>query len=164
MSNDANSFSDAEPRIFQINISNGGVPKLAVQSAQILEFGVAGDKQSNTVVHGGPDRAVCLYSLERLIELQNEGHPVFPGSLGENLTLVGLDWSLVRPGHQIWVGEVLLEFTKYTKPCSKLAPYLLDSKIERMAESEYPGWSRLYARVLQPGVVRVADPVQLVSG
>ncbi|MFN2109684.1 MAG: MOSC domain-containing protein, partial [Anaerolineae bacterium] len=77
--------------IFQINISHGGVPKLAVRSAEVTELGLVGDTHNNTKVHGGPTRALCLYSLERILALQAEGHPIFAGSTGENLTLAGLD-------------------------------------------------------------------------
>ena len=62
-------------RVFQINISDGGVPKLPVQSVEVTADGLAGDRQRNLKYHGGPDRAVCLYSLERLLALQDQGHP-----------------------------------------------------------------------------------------
>ena len=45
-------------------------------------------------VHGGPYRAVCLYAIEAIERLQAEGHPVEPGSVGDNLTTSGIEWSL----------------------------------------------------------------------
>ena len=54
--------------------------------------------------HGGPDRAVCLYSLERILALQEEGHPIYPGAAGENLTLTGLDWEALQPGMTLRLG------------------------------------------------------------
>ena len=51
-------------RVHQISISDGGVPKHAVESARITSTGIAGDRQHDTKHHGGPDRAVCLFSLE----------------------------------------------------------------------------------------------------
>jgi MOSC domain-containing protein YiiM len=50
-----------EGRIVQISVSNGGVPKTAVPEARITEEGVEGDRQRHTEIHGGPDRAVCLF-------------------------------------------------------------------------------------------------------
>ena len=35
---------------------------------------------------GDPGRAVCLFSMERILQLQKEGHPIDIGSTGENLT------------------------------------------------------------------------------
>ena len=75
------------PAIFQINISKGGVPKLAIREAMITVQGVEGDGHRDLKNHGGPDRAVCLYSLERILALQDEGHPIYPGAVGENITV-----------------------------------------------------------------------------
>jgi len=86
------------PHLHQINVSDGGVPKRPVLEAVISKTGVAGDRQRNLKVHGGPDRAVCLFSLQLLERLQDEGHPIEAGYSGENLTLTGLDWDLMRPG------------------------------------------------------------------
>lgn len=79
-------------RIASINRSDGGVPKLPVNSARITVNGVDTDRQADRVHHGGPDRAVCLYSLEHILMLQAEGNPIYPGSIGENLTLTGVPW------------------------------------------------------------------------
>src|SRR3990172_2425304 len=105
--------------IFQINASPGGVPKLAVSAGEITFEGLAGDRQSNRDVHGGPDRALCLYSQERILALQREGHPIYPGAVGENLTIAGLDWEAVAPGIRLVIGErVRIVLTRYTAPCN----------------------------------------------
>ena len=151
-------------RIFQISVSQGGVPKLAVLEAEVTVLGLAGDRQRNLEVHGGPERAVCLYSLENIVLLQAEGHPVFPGAQGENLTMAGIDWNLCTPGRRLQIGsQVLLEITRYTQPCNNLRPYFIAQDYSRVAQSQHPGWSRVYTRVLQGGVVRVSDPVVLLD-
>ena len=63
-------------RVIQINISNGGVPKGAVREAHVTHLGLVGDYQWDTEHHGGPERAVTLYSLECILELQSERHPI----------------------------------------------------------------------------------------
>lgn len=88
-------------RIIQINVSDGGVPKRAVPSCVVSDNGLVGDPQRNLRVHGGPDRAVCIFSLERILTLQAEGHLIYPGAMGENFTISGLDWSLVSPDSKI---------------------------------------------------------------
>lgn len=70
-------------RIFQINCSNGGVPELAVRESRLTQTGLDCNRQAHPNIHGGPERAVRLYSLEKILELQMEGHPIFPGSVGE---------------------------------------------------------------------------------
>ena len=73
------------PHLCQINVSDGGVPKRPVLEAVITKAGVEGDRQQNLKFHGGPDRAVCLYSQELIERLQDEGHSIEAGSSGENL-------------------------------------------------------------------------------
>ena len=63
------------PHITQINISDGGTPKLPIPQVQITLDGLIGDRQRNLKYHGGPDRAVCLWSADIIQTLQNEGHP-----------------------------------------------------------------------------------------
>jgi len=98
----------SSPRIFQINISQGGVPKTAVSRAEVSWLGLVGDCHSNIEFHGGIDRALCLCSLEKILDLQEEGHSIFPGSTGENLTLVGLDWEKMNPGVRLQINEGIL--------------------------------------------------------
>ncbi len=149
-------------RVFQINISDGGVPKLPTRLAAVKAGGIDGDRQAHPEHHGGPERAVCLYSLEHILALQAEGHPVFPGSLGENLTITGLDWSRVTPGKTICLGTaVQLEVTRYTTPCKFIAESFKDGDSNRILQDEHPGWSRVYARVLKDGQVQTGDPVTI---
>lgn len=148
------------PHVHQINVSDGGVPKRPVLEAVISKTGVAGDRQRNLKVHGGPDRAVCLFSLQLLERLQDEGHPIEAGYSGENLTLTGLDWDLMRPGVRLSVGPaVQLEVTSYTVPCSHNAPWFRDGDYHRISQKKNPGWSRVYAKVLREGVVKAGDEV-----
>ena len=139
--------------VFSINISRGGVPKRPAASAWIGVEGVEGDGQRNRQIHGGTDRAVSLYSLDLIKALQAEGHPVEPGSLAENLTLSGLDWSLMVPGVRVEVGPVLLELTSYVNPCKHVSASFTNGEFVRVSQKVHPGWSRVYARVLEEGMV-----------
>ena len=150
-------------RIFQINASDGGVPKLPVRRAEVTVDGLTTDRQANLEHHGGPDRALCLYSLERILDLQAEGHPIFPGAVGENLTLSGLDWPAMQPGLTLRLGgEVMVELVSFTAPCASIRNYFVDEKPGRISEDAHPGWARLYARVIRSGSVVVADPVEII--
>ncbi len=148
------------PHVHQINVSDGGVPKRPVFEAKIGKTGLEGDRQENVKFHGGPDRAVCLYSLELIERLQDEGHAIDAGLSGENLTLSGLDWELIAPGVRLSIGpEVELEVTSYTTPCSKNGEWFRDDDFSRISQKSNPGWSRVYAKVLLEGVVRPGDVV-----
>src|ERR687894_986709 len=63
-------------RVFRINLSNGGVPKLPVAEARVTANGIVGDRQRYPVFHGGPERAISLFSLEVIERLRAEGHPI----------------------------------------------------------------------------------------
>jgi MOSC domain-containing protein YiiM len=148
--------------VHQINVSDGGVPKRPVLEGRITQEGLEGDRQRNLRFHGGPDRAVCLFSVELIERLQDEGHSIDAGLSGENLTLAGVDWEQVRPGVVLSVGpEVRLEVTSYTAPCSHNGRWFLDEDYLRISHKKNPGWSRVYARVLQGGVVRPGDVVEI---
>lgn len=147
-------------RIFQLNRSPGGVPKLAVREAEVTELGLDGDGHNFPDIHGGPDRALCLFSLERILAFQSEGHPIFPGSAGENVTVCGLDWEQIVPGVRLRLGDhVLIEITKYTTPCNSMEPSFSDGNYAQLSQKVNPGWSRAYARVLRGGVLKVGQPV-----
>jgi len=150
----------ARGRLESIQISNGGVPKRNVASAiEVTTNGLAGDRQRDLRFHGGPDRAVCLFSQEQIDALRNEGHPIDRGTTGENLTLSGLNWSFVRPGARLTVGEVTLEVTAPAHPCRNIAGSFADGDFSRISAKIHPGRGRMYARVLTPGTIRPGDPV-----
>jgi MOSC domain-containing protein YiiM len=153
------------PRIVQLSISRGGVPKTAVAVARVTESGLDGDGHRDQEHHGGPERAVCLYALEALHALQAEGHDVGPGTLGENVTVEGLDWETVGPDTRLLLGDgVLLEITRYTTPCRTIMRAFKDGEYSRVSHTRHPGWSRVYARVLRGGVLRPGDAVRLLDG
>ncbi|HUQ48809.1 MAG TPA: MOSC domain-containing protein [Gemmatimonadaceae bacterium] len=143
--------------VFSVNISSGGVPKLPVAEAMVTVNGVEGDRQRNLKHHGGPDRAVCIYSIERILALEEEGHPIAPGSVGENLTLSGIDWDNVGPDAMLEVGEALMEIVSFTPPCRTIRHSFREEKFSRLSQKHFPGWSRVYARVLREGLVREGD-------
>lgn len=137
--------------------SGGGVPKRPVESAEVRYGGMEGDWQRNRKYHGGPDRALCLYSQELIDALANEGHPIGRGTTGENVTLSGIDWREMQPGARLRVGAVDLEVTAFAWPCPTIRRAFLDGGFARISEKEYPGWSRVYARVIVEGAIRVGD-------
>lgn len=148
-------------RIVSLNRSNGGVPKLPVEQARVTMAGMEGDTQRDLKHHGGPDRALSLYSLELIDELALEGHPMAPGAAGENVTISGLDWEAMRPGRRLWLGDVEIELMSFAAPCKTIRGAFLGDEFTRISEKLYRGWSRVYARVLREGVLHVDDIVKI---
>lgn len=153
-----------EGRVVQINVNPaGGVPKHPVAFANITEQGVEGDKQRDRRFHGGPQRAVSLYSAEHIAALQAEGHPISAGSTGENLTISGIDWHALEVGSRLQIGEhVQLEITGYAAPCKNITHSFAEGTFTRISQKLHPGWSRLYARVLNAGIVHAGDSVHFL--
>lgn len=151
-------------QIFQINCSQGGVPKTPLREAEVTTLGLITDKQNDTKYHGGPTRALCLFSLEHILALQAEGHPIYPGSIGENLTIAGLDWSTAVPGVQLQLGDdVRIRITSYAVPCQTIQDSFLEHKFVRVGQKVNPGWSRLYAEVLTTGTLKIGDSVDILT-
>ena len=150
-------------RVVQVSISPGGVPKRAVPSARVTVEGLEGDGHRDREHHGGPERAVCLYAQELIEALGKEGHPVAPGSLGENVTVAGLDWSTLVPDACLLVGDVLLQITRYTSPCINITASFAGGDYARISQKRHPGWSRVYARVLKEGAIRPGDDARVLS-
>ena len=150
-------------RLESINVSQGGVPKHPTPEADVRTEGVEGDRQRDLRYHGGPDRAVSVFSAERIAALQAEGHPIAPGTIGENLTVSGVDWTRATPGARLDFGAVRLEITGYAAPCANIAGSFARGDIARVAQKTNPGWSRVYTRVLAPGRIRVGDAVTLLD-
>jgi MOSC domain-containing protein YiiM len=148
------------PHVHQINLSDGGLPKRPALEAVIAKAGVEGDRQRNLKVHGGPDRALCLFSQDLIERLQDEGHSIQAGFSGENLTFAGLDWEKLKPGDRLQIGPaVVIEIMSYTDPCDLNAGWFREGDYMRIFQKKNPGWSRFYARVLAEGVVRPGDAV-----
>jgi MOSC domain-containing protein YiiM len=144
-------------RIFQLSRSKGGVPKLAVREARAHALGLDGDGHAHPKIHGGPERAVCLYSLEVIAALQAEGHPIFPGATGENVTITGLPWATLAAGARLALGpEVIVELTRIASPCKQIIEAFADRDSKRLAD---PAIGRWYARVVREGLLRVGMTV-----
>jgi MOSC domain-containing protein YiiM len=150
--------------IHQLNCSDGGVPKRPVAEAELTPTGLVGDRQAHLQFHGGPERALCLYALERIAALEAEGHPIYPGSVGENVTVAGLDWAQLAPGVRLALGaEVVIEITKPANPCNSIAGSFTGGEFKRIAQKLHPGEARLYARVIKTGRLAPGQIVRVLS-
>src|SRR5215471_3567688 len=149
-------------RVFQVNLSPGGVPKLPVEEARIGQQGLEGDAHDHRYVHGGPHRAVCLLALEAIERVRADGHAIAPGAVGENLTTVGIEISTLPVGTLLAIGdEVVLEISHPANPCDVIKGVFTGGKSGRISILLHPTDSRMYARVLAEGVVRRGDAIRV---
>ena len=142
----------------QLNVSMGGMPKLPILFARVTRDGVEGDWQKNRKYHGGPDRAVCLYSEELYAEMRDEGVDVGNGDFGENFTTRGLNLQDLSVGKRLRVGATcVIEITDVREPCGQLRKW--DPRMPRLIVGR-SGW---VAKVVEEGVVKPGDPIDVLT-
>jgi MOSC domain-containing protein YiiM len=146
--------------VVQLNVSEGGVPKRPVESVQIDETGVVGDRQAARRHHGRPWQAVSVWSAEVIDAFAADGHPIGYGRCGENVTVRDLPWADVRCGVRLAIGAALVQISLFALPCAKNAQWFSDGDFSHMHHERGPV-SRAYATVLTGGEVRIGDPVVL---
>jgi len=138
-----------------------------------LPLGLDGDEQADLSVHGGLAKAIYAYphkhypfwrtvrAQARVSGWEDELPP--PGTMGENLTLDGLD------ERDLWIGDQLhfadggvLIVSEPRFPCFKFNAVMGFSKAAKlMVESGYCG---AYLAVKQPGAIQSGDSFTLQPG
>jgi MOSC domain-containing protein YiiM len=142
-----------------------GIRKQPLPPASVLWLSLlnlAGDGQADLTVHGGYDKAVYAYPSEHLApwseELETE---LGPAAFGENLSTSGVSERDVRIGDAWRWGDATLQVCQPRWPCFKLALHRGRADIQgRMRSSGRTGW---YLRVLEPGAVSAAGPIEVAA-
>jgi MOSC domain-containing protein YiiM len=119
--------------------------------------GLAGDRQGNLKVHGGPEKAVYGYPLSGYVGWAAEfpALTMGPGAMGENLIIAGHDEASLHIGDIIRCGTATLQIGQIREPCSTFAAIHGTARVVRaMVKSGRCGW---YYRVLEPGNVAAGD-------
>lgn len=141
-----------------------GIFKVPVEGrVHVAALNLAGDKQADLTVHGGPSKAVYAYPSEHYAFWRKELPGVdFPwGSFGENLTTEGLLEKDLNIGDRLCVGSVELVVTEPRLPCYKLgAKFNRDDMVRRFLKSRRTGF---YCAVLREGELEANDRVQYLG-
>ena len=165
-------------KVYQINIKSQvpgerGLPKYPVPWAMFTKQGVLGlGRHPDWNIYrfeqkevDPADRAVSVYSLELITELQENGWPAMqPGDIGENLTTKGILYADFAAGQRWQVGEAIIRLTIPATPCGVLAqlPYVgMEKKAAfKQALTGCRGW---YAAVELEGIVTDGADCALLS-
>ncbi|HEV2504172.1 MAG TPA: MOSC domain-containing protein [Mesorhizobium sp.] len=143
-----------------------GIVKLAVAAPLALsETGLSGDRQGDTVRHGGPEKAVHHYPFDHYAAWRSDfGHHALlagPGAFGENISTVGLTEETAAIGDVFSLGTAVVEVSQGRQPCWKLNERFGRSDMARQVQSTgRTGW---YYRVLTPGIVAPEDRLTLLD-
>lgn len=122
-----------------------------------------GDGQADLRVHGGPDKAVCVYPAARYPYWEHDlGLASLPaGGFGENFTVDGVVESDVCVGDVYRVGGATVQVSQPRGPCWKLARrWRVKDLAVRFQRTGFTGW---YLRVLAEGSVRPGQDLTLVE-
>ena len=146
------------------------------------QLGLTGDSQKETKHHGGPTRAVLVYSATHYRTLWDDAlgpHALAHaaalramssevdasvygfGAFGENLTVDGLDEHLVFLGDLWRIGECELRITEPRGPCATLTRRWMRPAL--LAEVKSTGSAGWYNAVQTPGRVQAGDSVRLIE-
>ena len=153
-----------EPRILGLFVNpNGGVPKLPVETLSVTHTGCVGDRQNDLKHHGGPTRAVCLLLDSVLTRLRSEGHPIGPGSTGENILIHGLEANSFKTGVILDFESVTLEITGPAPPCKTIKASFLNEGFTALSHKQDATQTRWYASVIKAGTVNIGQPVSILN-
>ena len=122
-----------------------------------------GDQQVDLRGHGGPYKAVCVYSIEQYEHWKRElGRDDFRhGQFGENFTVGGMPDDKTHVGDVFRVGNSLVQVTQPRVPCYRLGIKMGSAEFpKRFLQSNQVGF---YMRVLQEGEVGAGDVIELVT-
>jgi len=130
-----------------------GICKKPVSQALFLnKLGFDGDGVGNLKNHGGPDKAVCVYSLDHYPYWEKTlGIKLTPAAFGENLSISNLKEKDICIGDVFQLGTALVQVSQPRQPCSTLAVRYGRSDFVKLVVNF--GRTGFYFRVLKEGTV-----------
>lgn len=142
-----------------------GIFKTLITRAKVGRLGIEGDVQVDKRYHGGPDKALHQFSIGSYGRIIDQfpalADKATPGSIGENLSVAGMDEYSVCIGDIYRLGKVLVQVSEPRQPCWKInAKYGVEQLTEYIDQKGMAGW---YYRVLEAGEVRIGDQVALLQ-
>ena len=110
------------------------------------KLGFDGDGVGDLWYHGGPSKAVCVYSYDHYLYWENLLGTKLPiPAFGENLTVSGLQEDDICIGDIFYVGTAVVQVSQPRQPCNTLAArHGRNDMVQLVKDSGYTGF---YLRV-----------------
>jgi MOSC domain-containing protein YiiM len=123
-------------KVTGLHISSGGVPKVPVNTLSVTLDGCQGDDQDDKKHHGGKNKAICLFQQEILESLSSNGHPISPGSTGENILIEGIEIGSIEVGTCLKIGEIEIVVTQDAPPCKTIRNSFINGEFNKISSSK----------------------------
>jgi MOSC domain-containing protein YiiM len=105
-----------------------------------------------------PRRNLNVMDRLTLGELDAQGFPTFPGALGENLVLDGIDLRTLPAGTRIRLGpQAMIAISAPRTGCDNL------HRIDERMPAQVAGQIGVMAQVVQAGRIKVGDRVEVIE-
>ena len=150
-------------KVTGLHISSGGVPKTSVNSLRVNNNGCQGDEQADKKHHGGKNKAICLFQQEILDSLSIDGHPISPGTTGENILIKGIEIGSIAVGTCLKIGEIEITVTQDAPPCKTIRNSFINGEFNKISHRKNPNFTRWYASVNVSGTITIGDLVELIN-
>lgn len=127
------------------------------------ELGFTGDEQADRKNHGGPDKAVLVYSADHYADWHPEvfAEPLPFGAFGENLSVAGMQEADVAVGDVYRLGGAVVQVSQPRQPCWKQARrWGVRDLVVKINQTGRTGW---YLRVIEEGHVQAGDSFALMD-
>ncbi|MGI9072110.1 MAG: MOSC domain-containing protein [Bryobacteraceae bacterium] len=126
----------------------------------VRRHNIAGDRQADLRVHGGPYKAVYCYPGEHYAFWREQlpGMDLSDGMFGENLTTEGLAEDAVYIGDKFRVGSSVLQVTQPRMPCFKLG--IRFGRVDMVKKFWQSGRSGIYFSVVEEGDLAAGDLIE----
>ena len=131
-----------------------GTQKTNVPDAQLrVDHGIVNDAHA-----GDWHRQISLLGIESIQKMIDKGAHVAPGNFAENITTEGVGLFALPIGTKLKLGEsVILEVTQLGKEChGHCAIY------EQIGDCIMPR-EGIFAKVLSPGHIQIADTIEVID-
>jgi MOSC domain-containing protein YiiM len=143
-------------------ITTGICKKPVSGQVTLRALGFDGDGVADSKNHGGPDKAICVYSLDHYPFWEKTlGVRLPAAAFGENLSVSNLKEDDVCIGDIFLLGTATVQISQPRQPCTTLAARYGRNDLVKLVINS--GFSGFYFRVLQEGEVRVGAPLVLVE-
>lgn len=133
-----------------------------VGSQLVNKEGLIEDNQSDKEVHGGEQRALCIFTQGSYDFFKEKHHIELPTcALGENITLLDCDDKDICLADQFSCGEAIFEVSQPRQPCWIISSILGIKNLTALIVKE--GRSGFYLRVIKEGKISKDNEFKLIN-